>query len=46
MERVVEVGGYDKSGNRKRLAAPRASIRVNVYGLSIDVFLFLPIRSR
>ena len=36
---VVEVGGYDKDGIKRSLATPRASKKVSVYGLSIDVFV-------
>ncbi len=36
---VVKVGGYDKGGIKRSLATPRASKSVNVYGLSVDVFV-------
>lgn len=40
MERVVKAGGYGKGGFGSRLETPRASWNFNVYGLSVDVFVF------
>ena len=40
MDRVVRSGGRDKTENKFRLATPRTSESLSVYGLSIDVFLF------
>ena len=40
MEWVVNAGGYGKGGFGQHLATPRASQMLNVYGLSVDVFVF------
>jgi hypothetical protein len=39
MDRVVKAGGYDENRDRARLATPRASTTLNVYRLSVDVFV-------
>lgn len=39
MVRIVKAGGYDENDFRQRLATPRISLFLNVYGLSIDVFV-------
>ncbi len=44
MNGIVEVGGYDRKNNWTRLATPRASISVNVYGLFVDVFVLGPLK--
>ena len=40
MQGVVMLGGYGENRNLARLATPRASIKVSVYGLSVDVFYY------
>lgn len=40
MVRVVQEGGYGDRINKFCLATPRASTSLNVYGLSVDVFIF------
>ncbi len=40
MKGIVKVGGYGEKRDRLRLATPRASKSANVYGLSVDVFIF------
>lgn len=39
MDEIVKAGGYDRTGTNSSLATPRASTNVNVYGLSVDVFV-------
>ena len=40
MKGIVMLGGYGEKSGQTVLATPRASTRVNVYGLSVDVFVF------
>ncbi len=39
MGRVVQAGRYDTADESRHLAIPRASVRLDVYGLSVDVFI-------
>ena len=43
MQGDMDVGGYAKKSAETSLATPRASTRVNVYRLAVDVFVFEPL---
>ncbi len=40
MQGAMNTGGYTEKGVETSLATPRASKKVSVYGLSVDVFIF------
>lgn len=44
MEGVVMSGGFGDHEFQLRLAPPRASEGLNVYGLSVDVFVLIGMR--